>query len=1072
MAKMSANKTNNGNDRFSSDLEADLSPSYDSNNLNGRDSQTIEVSTVSASRTNRQAHPQNAGTKEKIEVEPELTHQNPWQSVVGRIKARTAAILIGSAVMLPILATGTATYYFGNRAIERQTILAKQADNNELAQTELARAENLLAILLIGTGITALLAGSIAAWTMKRLLDERSAAKESGSETEAGVSQLSGNLAPSVLQQNILEDTVEKVRSYLKCDRAIVYSLNQDNYGEIVAESVAVEYPRALGKTISDPCLATKYLPKYRKGEAVVIDDLDSGSIISRDRELDLEVKANLAVPITNENKLLCLLVAHQCKASREWQQSEIGFLQQLAHQTGLAGKNAELQKDLARLQAEADRERQWTNYFTEAVRHIRQSIARDDVLDISVEEVRRVLKCDRVVVYSLDKDRYGVVVAESVAPGYARALNKTIEDPFAARYLDKYRDGKVRAIDNIYEVGMNQCYGLQLETLQVKANLVAPILNRGQLFGLLVAHQCSASRHWLDYEIRWMTQIATQVGFALDNARVLAESAVRQEQADRERQWTNYFTEAVRHIRQSIAEDDVLDISVEEVRRVLKCDRVVVYSLDKDRYGVVVAESVAPGYPRALNKTIEDPFTARYLDKYRDGRVRAIDNIYEVGMSQCYKEQLETLQVKANLVTPILDRGQLFGLLVAHQCSASRHWLDCEIRWMTQIATQIGFALDNATLLKKITSSGSSLKLLNDFSFSLGAISDRAELLRVAVEQARQTLELDRVIIYQFDSQDYARIAAESVVAGYPRALNSALDDSSLVKEYCRDEIRAIANITSADLSDSHLERLKLLSVQAILAVPILQSDRIFGLLVGHQCQQPRSWSSSEIDLFTQLAVQLGFALERIELQQELDLAKNIQLESLRGDRHSELMIANESALQVVEAYEPQLLEPQLIIRTDFIPNIDREAQTLFDGNLYSQIEDLTAAGKAISKALDEVKMPNSSPNIELAVELIDNIPDKIESDSTSALLPIEEITLTADEISLEPVIRYSLEPEIITGQLIESSPKKPNSVLMNQFGDEMSDLSERISQQSLFLTESFQRLAEFAKQLSERKK
>ena len=1000
----------------------------------------------------------------------ELTHQNPRQkTVVDRIKAQTAAMLIGSAVMLPILATGTATYYFGNRAIERQTILAKRADNIDLAQTELAQAENLLAILLIGTGITALLGGSIAAWTTKRLLHERSAAKESVSETEEVFPELSGNLAPLVLQENILEDTVEKVRSYLKCDRAIVYSLNQDNYGEIVAESVAVEYPRALGKTISDPCLAAIYLPKYRKGEAVVIEDFDLGSIRSSDGELDLEVKANLAVPIVNENKLLGLLVAYQCKASREWQQSEIGFLQQLAYRAGWAGKNAELQEDLARLQAQADRERQWTNHFTQAVRHIRQSIARDDVLEISVEEVRRVLECDRVLVYSLDRDKYGMVVAESVVPGYPRALNKTIEDPcFAARYLDKYRDGRVRAIDNIYEVAMSQCYVEQLETLQVKANLVTPILNQGQLFGLLVAHQCSASRHWLDYEIRWMTQIATQVGFALDNAKVLAELAVRQEQTDAQRQWTNHFTDVVRHIRQSIARDDVLEISVEEVRRVLECDRVLVYSLDRDKYGMVVAESVVPGYPRALNKTIEDPcFAARYLDKYRDGRVRAIDNIYEVAMSQCYVEQLETLQVKANLVTPILNQGQLFGLLVAHQCSASRHWLDYEIRWMTQIATQVGFALDNATLLKKLTSNGSSLKLLNDFSFSLGAITDRSELLKVAVEQARQTLKLDRTIIYQFDLQDYTKIAAESVVAGYP-SLNSALDDFSLVREYYRDEITAITNITSADLTDSHLERLKSLSVQAILAVPILQSDRIFGLLVGHQCQQPRSWSPSEIDLFTQLAVQLGFALERIELQQKLDLAKNIGTEPQRGDRSSELIIPNEAALQAIEAHN----EPELIVTSDLIPDLDREAQTLFNGDLDSQSEDLTAAGKAISRTLDEVEMPSSSPNIDLAVELIDNTPDKIESDSTSALLPIGEIIVAADEISLEPAIRYNLEPEVITGQLIESSQTTPNTVLMNQFVGEMSDLSERISQQSLFVTESFQRLAEFAKQLSEREK
>jgi methyl-accepting chemotaxis protein PixJ len=71
--------------------------------------------------------------------------------------------------------------------------------------------------------------------------------------------------------------------------------------------------------------------------------------------------------------------------------------------------------------------------------------------------------------------------------------------------------------------------------------------------------------------------------------------------------------------------------------------------------------------------------------------------------MSQCYVEQLAKLEVKANLVTPIIHQGKLLGLLVAHQCSDIRQWQQAEIRWMTQIATQVGLALDNAQLLEKL---------------------------------------------------------------------------------------------------------------------------------------------------------------------------------------------------------------------------------------------------------------------------------------------------------------------------------------------------------------------------------
>ncbi len=162
------------------------------------------------------------------------------------------------------------------------------------------------------------------------------------------------------------------------------------------------------------------------------------------------------------------------------------------------------------------------------------------------------------------------------------------------------------------------------------------------------------------------LNQLATKVALALDNAKLLNDVARLQTLAATERTWTNYLTDAIQYLRQSLKQDDLLDVSVKEVRRVLECDRVVVYSLNPDNYGVVVAESVAPGYPRALHKTISDPcFEARYLDKYRDGRVGALNNIYEAGMTNCYIQQLATLEVKANLVTPILNEGKLFGLLV-----------------------------------------------------------------------------------------------------------------------------------------------------------------------------------------------------------------------------------------------------------------------------------------------------------------------------------------------------------------------------------------------------------------------
>ena len=145
------------------------------------------------------------------------------------------------------------------------------------------------------------------------------------------------------------------------------------------------------------------------------------------------------------------------------------------------------------------------------------------------------------------------------------------------------------------------------------------------------------------------MTGFAQRISFILNDATILAESELIEEQTEIETQWTEFFTDAVKHIRQSLQEQDILQVSVEEVRRALDCDRVVIYSLNWENHGVVIAESVAPGWTKALGITIKDPcFEARYIKEYENGRVRALDNIYEAGITPCYLEQLEKLEVQS----------------------------------------------------------------------------------------------------------------------------------------------------------------------------------------------------------------------------------------------------------------------------------------------------------------------------------------------------------------------------------------------------------------------------------------
>jgi methyl-accepting chemotaxis protein PixJ len=328
----------------------------------------------------------------------------------------------------------------------------------------------------------------------------------------------------------------------------------------------------------------------------------------------------------------------------------------------------------------------------------ISQAIDVESIYSITVNEIRKALMSDRVVVYLFDESWKGTVVAESVGAGFPRALGAQIADPcFAESYVDKYQKGRVQATPDIYHAGLTECHLQQLEPFSVRANLVAPLVVGGELLGLLIAHQCSAPRNWESGEIDFFTQAAIQVGSALERANLLQKQQVEAERA-------GILRDITLDLAQGVSKEEILShLPLEKVRFGLKSDRVIVYQFDKNWKGTVIAESVAEQFPKALGAQIADPcFANDYVEKYKRGRVQATSDIYNAGLTECHLQQLEPFSVRANLVTPIVTGGELLGLLIAHQCSAPRDWEKIETDFLAQVATQVGLALDRANLLEK----------------------------------------------------------------------------------------------------------------------------------------------------------------------------------------------------------------------------------------------------------------------------------------------------------------------------------------------------------------------------------
>lgn len=328
------------------------------------------------------------------------------------------------------------------------------------------------------------------------------------------------------------------------------------------------------------------------------------------------------------------------------------------------------------------------------------RAISAEDIGDIfnqALTKAREILQVDRVVVYRFNPNQSGYISTESVGSGLPVALNDQIEDPcIPDRLLAEYRDGRVVPTSDVFTAGFHPEHQKLMERLQIRANLVVPILNQGELFGLLVSHHCRQTHEWQESEINFMQQLAAQMGLILDRVAFL-------EGRDAETKRSQLLKDITIKMTQGLSAQEIFDATVQELRLAIKADRAIVYSFDENWKGTIVAESVASGWPKALGAQIADPcFADRYVEKYKQGRVQATTNIYKAGLTDCHLKQLKPFAVQANLVAPILVNGELLGLLIAHQCSAPRDWEQAETDFLSQVSTQVGLAIERSNLVEK----------------------------------------------------------------------------------------------------------------------------------------------------------------------------------------------------------------------------------------------------------------------------------------------------------------------------------------------------------------------------------
>ncbi|NJO41519.1 MAG: HAMP domain-containing protein [Cyanobacteria bacterium CRU_2_1] len=220
---------------------------------------------------------------------------------------------------------------------------------------------------------------------------------------------------------------------------------------------------------------------------------------------------------------------------------------------------------------------------------------------------------------------------------------------------------------------------------------------------------------------------------------------------------------------------------------------------------------------------------------------------------------------------------------------------------------------------------------------------ADLEAIFSQVIQDVRELLKLEGVILYRLHSNWNNTIPAEFAVLGLPHDdVNEEFSIPDLLLERCQQGEIVTVDSANTDLPIDFLRQLETLSIEAGLMAPIWSGDRLFGVILVHDSTL-RDWQPTEITFLQQLATELGLSVYRAELLEQTEKLAQEQRQLKEG--------LQRRALELLQDVDP-ISKGDLTIRAKVTAD---EIGTIAD-SYNAMVDNLRRIVFQVQDAVDEV--------------------------------------------------------------------------------------------------------------------
>ncbi|MFQ3585317.1 MAG: GAF domain-containing protein, partial [Cyanobacteriota bacterium] len=410
------------------------------------------------------------------------------------------------------------------------------------------------------------------------------------------------------------------------------------------------------------------------------------------------------------------------------------------------------------------------------------------------------------------------------------------------------------------------------------RAMIGVPLRLRTQVVGVLGLAHTELGRFFSPLELQWLEQLAQLAALALDQAQLFQEA----ERDLQERRWAEAAL-------------------AEEQQRLTA-------TLASIGDGVI-------GTDCAGRITLFNP-AAEQLTGW--SAAEAIGSL--LSQVLCLLDQ-ETREPHPDLVAAVLNQGRTLGLspaTVLIDKAQTEHFLSASAAPITDLAGNISGVVVTFRDVTRHRNTELALRqslerehLLANVALRIHRSFELGQILSTAATDVRQLLQADRVLFYQFQPNGEAQVIEESVDPAWPTALGRVIPPTwfgDLLQHYRQGKVRVVEDLQHCTTLTPQLQHyLQECQVCAQLVVPLFPNQHLWGMLVAHQCGQPRQWQPEEISLMERLATQVEIALQKASLYQQVrelneQLERKVRIRTTQLNKQLNALKLQQRLLDAVE--------------------------------------------------------------------------------------------------------------------------------------------------------------------------